>query len=271
MPGESLDDALGAVDALAAEGIPAVLTQLGENVDSAADVRQVVDHYRGAVDRIVEGELDVHLSIKPTHLGLDLGGDVCRKAVDTLRTHASEGGVPLWIDMEDSSYLEATLDLYHDQHEPGSAFGICLQAYLHRTPDDLEKVLEAGGWVRLVKGAYREAPEVAIQSRREVDEAFLALGRRLAEATPGGDVSIPLRHVLGSHDMTLLAQIPDGPEVQMLYGIRTGAWPEVQEAGTPFRVLISYGEHWYPWYMRRLAERPANVGFLVRSLLPGGG
>lgn len=269
MPGETLDHALAAAHQLADERIPSVLTQLGENVDSSADVARVVDHYCVAVDRSLAEELDVQLSVKPTHLGLDLGEDVCRTALARLVRHAHSAGVPLWIDMEDSSYVERTLALYHDLLRPGAPLGVCLQAYLHRTPDDLAGVLEAGGTVRLVKGAYREPPAVALQGAGAVDAAFLALGRTLSDdlAQPGRVSTF--RHVLGSHDLTLLAEIPDGPEIQMLYGIRRRDWARVVEAGTPFRVLISYGEHWYPWYVRRLAERPANLGFLVRSMLPG--
>ena len=271
MPGETLDEALAAAHRLAGEGIPVVLTQLGENVDSAAAVTRVVDHYRSAVDRSLAEGLDVQISVKPTHLGLDLGEEVCRGALGRLARHALSAGVPLWIDMEDSSYVERTLELYLSLLDPGAPLGICLQAYLHRTPEDLDRVLQAGGSVRLVKGAYREPAEVALQGSGAVDAAFLHLARRLSDET-GGDAggTVGLRHVLGSHDMDLLSQVPDGPEIQMLYGIRTRVWPSILAAGTSFRVLISYGEQWYPWYLRRLAERPANLIFVARSMLPGG-
>lgn len=269
MPGETLDHALAAAHQLADERIPCVLTQLGENVDSSADVGRVVDHYRAAVDRSLAEELDVQLSVKPTHLGLDLGEHVCRAALGRLIRHAQSAGVPVWIDMEDSSYVERTLGLYHDLLERGAPLGVCLQAYLHRTPEDLASVLEAGGTVRLVKGAYRESADVALQDAEAVDAAFLALGRKLADDLARPDRESTLRHVLGSHDLALLEGIPEGPEIQMLYGIRRRDWGGMVAADTPFRVLISYGEHWYPWYVRRLAERPANIGFLVRSMLPG--
>ncbi len=268
MPGETLDEALAASHRLAGEGIPVVLTQLGENVDSAAAVSRVVDHYRSVVDRSLEEGLDVQVSVKPTHLGLDLGEEICRGALSRLAHHALSAGVPVWIDMEDSSYVDATLDLYRSLLDPGAPLGICLQAYLHRTPADLEAVLGAGGTVRLVKGAYREPEDVALQGSGAVDAAFLHLAGELSLDLTGPGAGRPLRHVLGSHDIDLLSQIADGPEIQMLYGIRTRAWPKILEVGTPFRVLISYGEQWYPWYVRRLAERPANLLFVARSVLP---
>jgi len=180
--------------------------------------------------------------------------------------------VPLWLDMEDATYVDRTLDLYRRLLlRAGPRVGICLQAYLHRTPMDLAEVLAAGGRIRLVKGAYRASAAHALQDRAAVDGAFLVLPERLAReplTEPG------LRHVLGTHDPGLLERLGLGPtgngppesgplSVQMLYGIQEDAWDALVRRDIPFRVLISYGAHWYPWFMRRLAERTSNLRFVL--------
>jgi proline dehydrogenase len=278
MPGETLEKALDAADELEERGIPCVLTQLGENVETERDADQVVVHYRSVLDAVRFRDLDVQLSVKPTHLGMDLGLDGTVRRVGWLLETAEASGIPLWIDMEDSSYVDRTLELFLELLPGRRDFGICLQAYLHRTGADMDRVLEAGGAVRLVKGAYRESPDVAIRGKRKVDDAYRTLaGRLLDHAETRNDGVL---HVLGTHDLALLESLVGplrgsrdvaipGAEVQMLYGIRTRDWPRLQAAGVPLRILISYGERWFPWYMRRLAERPTNALFVLRSLMPG--
>jgi proline dehydrogenase len=178
----------------------------------------------------------------------------------------------LWIDMEESQYVDATLELFRRVRSGHAGVGVCLQAYLRRTAADLESLLAEGAAVRLVKGAYREPPEVAFQQKAEIDAAFLALApRMLAAATP------ERRQVLGTHDVALVervrarataAGVPDGTwEVHMLYGIRTAELRALAAGGVAARVFLCYGTQWFPWYVRRLAERPANVWFVLRSLV----
>jgi proline dehydrogenase len=286
LPGERLDEALEACRELAGREIPAVLTCLGENVVSDEEADAAASGYREAVTSIQENGLDVHISVKPTHLGLDLGFESTAERMEALLEVAEGAGVPLWLDMEDASYVDRTLGLYRRLFlRAGPRVGICLQAYLHRTPMDLEEVLAAGGRVRLVKGAYRESSTHALQDRAAVDGAFLAMAERLAREPLGGP---GLRHVLGTHDLGLLERLglgahdadarkagahgggngspprDGGPlSVQMLYGIQEDAWDGLVRRDIPFRVLISYGAHWYPWFMRRLAERPSNLRFLM--------
>ena len=291
LPGEGLEDALEACRELAGRGIPAVLTSLGENVVSEKEADAAARGYREAAHSIREKGLDIQLSVKPTHLGLDLGFESTAERMEALLEGAEGAEVPLWLDMEDATYVDRTLDLYRRLLlRAGPRVGICLQAYLHRTPMDLEEVLAAGGRIRLVKGAYRESAADALQDRAAVDGAFLALAERLAReplTEPG------LRHVLGTHDLGLLERLGLGPHdadrhkadrheadpheggkgstpanggplpVQMLYGIQEDAWDALVRRDIPFRDLISYGAHWYPWFMRRLAERPSNLRFVL--------
>lgn len=269
LPGERAEDAMVAAEGLRARGLPTVVSQLGENVASAEGAREAAEHYLGVIEELRARGLDTQVSVKPTHLGLELDPALARTLVSGLLDAAQPHGIALWLDMEESRFVDATLELYHTLLPGRARFGVCLQAYLHRTPADLEGVLEAGGRVRLVKGAYREPGHIALRGRTAVDAAFAALARRLA-ADPA-DPARP-RHVAGTHDLELLERVPIAPgpdasvEVQMLYGIRTDDGEGLARSGVPVRIYISYGERWYPWYLRRLAERPANVGLLVRSL-----
>jgi proline dehydrogenase len=178
----------------------------------------------------------------------------------------------LWIDMEESHYVDATLELYREARRRHANLGVCLQAYLRRTPNDLESLLGIGGSVRLVKGAYAEPPEVAFPKKSDTDAAYFALAQRmLAAATPQQP------QVFGTHDLALIDRVraqavsknlsKGAWEVHMLYGIKATAQRALATTGVTVRVLISYGSHWFPWYVRRLAERPANVWFVVRSLV----
>ncbi len=265
MPGESLEEAL---DAAAALRWGVVLTELGENVGSRADVERVRDGYLGAVERVREREVDAELSVKPTHLGLDLGEELCTEAIRALAVAVGPSGGTLWVDMEDSSYVDRTLALVYALQGAPAPVGVCLQAYLHRTPDDLEALLAAGIPIRLVKGAYREPPDRTIAEKREVDRRYLELARKMRDSPPPGG-----RHVLGTHDTRILRALrgEEGGlgslEVQMLYGIGGGEQARLWSEGVPLRTLISYGESWFPWYMRRLAERPANLWFVLRQTI----
>jgi proline dehydrogenase len=272
MPGEDIASATDAAAILASEHIGSVLSALGERVTTRADAEAVRDHYLGVIDEISRRALPAHISVKLTHLGLDVDRALCRDSVYALAERVATAGAVLWIDMEESHYVDATLALYRDVRGRYAPVGICLQAYLRRTPNDLDSILGAGGSVRLVKGAYREPPAVAFPRKRDTDAAFFDLGNRmLAAARPDRP------QVFGTHDLSLVERLREHAgslrvpkeawEVHMLYGIRTADLRALAAGGVGVRVLVSYGTHWFPWYVRRLAERPANVWFVLRSVI----
>jgi proline dehydrogenase len=272
MPGETVDDALRAAGELRGLGIGAVITRLGENIRDAGEASEVARHYLGGLER-ASALGRVELSVKPTQLGLDVDRDLCAAALRSLAERAKALGTYVWIDMEQSRYVDATLDLGLGVRDAGPHVGVCVQAYLRRTPEDVERLVAGGVGIRLVKGAYREPPAVALPARREVDARYLALARRLLapDARAGG-----VRAVFGTHDPRLLRAIPDHAEGEglapgacefhLLYGIQRAEQRRLARAGHRVSVLVSYGSHWFPWYMRRLAERPANVLFVVKSV-----
>jgi len=274
MPGETLADALGAAIPLQAAGIGTLYTRLGENLENLAAADEVATHYLGAIEQIVAARIDGEISVKPTQLGLDHDTEVCFAHLVRLAEHAAAAGSYLWIDMEGSAYVEATISLYERLRAVQPRTGICLQAYLHRTAADIERLRPLDPAIRLVKGAYDEPESIAYTSRRSVDANYVGLAVRFLLDGRGR----PIRLALGTHDVTLLEQIAeqvsaagigrDGFEIEMLYGIREDQQYRLAAAGYRIQALIAYGEHWYPWYMRRLAERPANVGFAMRQLLP---
>lgn len=274
LPGESLDDAVAAAVDLQARGQRSILTLLGENVADRAAAAAVAEHYERAVEAIGEAGLSADLSVKPTHLGLDLGVDVAEQGLRTVVKRAGAAGRIVAVDMEDSGYVDRTLALYRSVRADHENVGVCLQAYLYRTEDDLRALLPLQPMVRLVKGAYREADDVAWPRKSDVDAAYLARARELLEALreDGG-----LRIAFGTHDRGMIDGIRamaadrsidrDVFEIQMLYGIRRELQRELTAEGYTVRILVSYGEEWFPWYMRRLAERPANVWFMMRSMV----
>ena len=272
MPGETLGDALDACKAFAAQGLPTTLTKLGENVTTAAEADVVVHHYLAVLQRVAELRLDTEISVKLSHLGLDFDTDLAYRNTESLADRARGLGNWVWVDMEASSYAEPTLQIYRRLREGFANVGICLQAYLRRTPADVETVLGGGG-IRLVKGAYREPGELIVGSRRAVDQRYFELALKLALGRKEGG----LRLALATHDVGLIERIEqaaeragvqrDAYEVQMLYGIRHADQFRLLREGYRVRTLIAYGSSWYPWYMRRLAERPANLFFVARNVL----
>ncbi len=275
MPGEEIEDALRAAVDLQVLGIGTLYTRLGENLTEIAQAQAVADHYLGLLERIKAAEIDGEISVKPTQLGLDVDEDACFELLRTLAAAAETQGSCLWIDMEDSSYVDRTLDLYQRLRASHPRTGICLQAYLRRTAKDVERLLPIGPAIRLVKGAYDEPKAVAFRSKKEVDANFLGIAVTLLRESR----TRPIRLGLGTHDVELVEQIAGHAaaagigkgafEVQMLYGIRAKEQRRLARNGYRVQVLIAYGAAWYPWYMRRLAERPANVLFALRQLLPG--
>ena len=274
MPGETLADALRAGGPLQAAGIGTIYTRLGENLENLGAADEVAAHYLGALDQIAASGIRGEISVKPTQLGLDLDADACFGYLVRLAERAADTGSYLWIDMEGSAYVEATIALYERLRAVQPRTGICLQAYLRRTPADIERLRPLDPAIRLVKGAYDEPDTIAYTNRRSVDACYLGLAVRFLLEGRGR----PIRLGLGTHDVELIEQIAeqvgaasigrDGFEVEMLYGIREDQQRRMAAAGYRVQALIAYGEHWYPWYMRRLAERPANVVFAARQLLP---
>jgi proline dehydrogenase len=273
MPGETFDDMLQAARSMAPAGIASVFTRLGENVADAIEARGVADHYLEGIDRINAIGLPCEPSVKLTQLGLDIDRDRTRQNLAEIAARAHAAGSYLWIDMEQSGYVDATLELTRELRERYPGVGVCLQAYLHRTREDLARMLSIGAGVRLVKGAYRESPAVALAAKRDVDASYVHLGRALLDARARQGAS---RVVFGTHDTRIVAElcrhahaagIPPGHyEFHMLYGIQRAEQLRLASAGESVRVLIAYGTYWFPWYMRRLAERPANVWFVVKSV-----
>ena len=274
MPGESLDDALGAAKQLSGERLGAILTHLGENVRDAAEARTVADHYLEVVRRVKESGLDAEVSVKLTQLGLDLGTGVATE--NLMRIADAAGAIPgrLWIDMESSPYVDATFEVYRAVKQKFPRLGICVQSYLHRTAKDLEMLIALGAAVRVVKGAYKEPATVVMPKKADVDESFYQLSiRLLAEDARRAGAWL----AAGTHDPGLIARIAawadgaklprDGYEFALLYGIQRAEQARLAAGGYRCRVLVSYGTFWFPWYMRRLAERPANVLFMMRGVL----
>lgn len=274
MPGEALSDALEAGKILNRRGLPVVYTELGENVTTAEEAEAVARRYVDALDRMAALALDAEISVKATHLGLDLDTDLARRNLDRLVGRADQLETMVWVDMEDSSYVDRTLELVRSARSRSRRVGVCLQAYLHRTPDDLVALKDPPTRVRLVKGAYREPAELAIQKKRDVDRRYYELAARMLKDRDYVSAAVP---VFGTHDDHLIERIretarqyglaPGQLEFHMLYGIRTDLQEWLAAAGATVRVLISYGEHWYPWYVRRLAERPANLWFVAKQLV----
>jgi proline dehydrogenase len=288
MPGETLDAALDAARGLQQRGASAVLTHLGENLSEAAEAEAVTAHYMELLLRVHAEHLDVQISVKPTQLGLDLDVDTCFRHLMALVDEASRLGNFVWIDMESTKYVDLTLELFRRARAASPHIGVCLQAYLRRTAVDLESLLPLGPAVRLVKGAYKEPPSLAFPDKKDVDENFFDLASRLLDddAQRAGAMA-----AIGTHDPRLVERLrrraaaravppvapagvprPGGApvagyEFEMLYGIQPRLQARLLEKREPLRVLISYGEFWFPWYMRRLAERPANVWFVVRSVV----
>jgi len=272
MPGERPEDALAAGAAIAATGRGILYTQLGEAITNAQAAVAVRDHYLWFFDQIHEQRLPAHVSVKPTQLGLDLSIDECERHLLTLAAKAERTGSALWLDMEDSSYVDRTLDLYVALLRKHPSTGVALQAYLHRTPDDVARLMPLRPTIRLVKGAYDEPKGIAFEKKSDTDRAYYALASRMLDGARSGTCS----PVFGTHDLSMIARIADQAtvsgvgkdkyQIHMLYGIRDAAQLRLVSQGHIVKTLISYGSAWYRWYMRRLAERPANVLFVVKSM-----
>jgi proline dehydrogenase len=274
MPGEDVESALTAAGAFQIEGIASEFTRLGENIEVIAEGDAVAEHYAKLIDEIAARKLDGEVSVKLTQLGYDLDVERTLEHCRTLAAKAAEDGKTLWIDMEGSAYAEGTIAFYERLKASHPNTGLCLQAYLRRTAADVQRLLPLDPAIRLVKGAYAESAAVAYQGRHDVDSNYAALAVSMLDAMKAGRT---VRLGLGTHDVRLIEQIAQHAaalglprtsfEVQMLYGIRMDQQRRLARDGYRVRDLIAYGEAWYPWYMRRLAERPANVLFALRQMI----
>jgi proline dehydrogenase len=274
MPGETVEDAIGAAKALAPTRINTILTRLGENITHITEADEVAAHYTKVIDLVKASGLDAEISVKPTQLGFDQDVEICFKHLCALNDRAVAAGNFLWLDMESSPYVDGTIALYKRLRARTPKIGIAIQAYLHRTEKDLEPLVAVGAAIRLVKGAYLEPATVAMPNKADVDANYFKLASRLlqddATSKPGA-----LLHI-ATHDIGLQQQLQQviaerkvdksRYEFAMLYGIQTARQQELASAGIRTRCLISYGEYWFPWYMRRLAERPANVWFVAKNM-----
>jgi proline dehydrogenase len=268
--GETLDDSIAALRRLNGQGLHANTTLLGEAVHDEATTQQVVAEYEEVMRRIAADELNANVALKLTHLGLDIGEELAFANVKQLAERATELGQFLRIDMEQSAYVEATLRIYRRLREAGlDRVGTVLQAYLYRTPDDLDALLPLAPNLRLVKGAYLEPPAVAYPQKGDVDAMY---GRLMERMLSGGGYT-----AIATHDETLIDRAiayadahgvgRERFEFQMLYGVRTQLQLDLVRRGYKVLVATPYGPEWYPYLMRRLGERPANLLFFVRNAL----
>jgi proline dehydrogenase len=268
MPGERLEDALAAAAEMAAQGISTLLTLLGEDVTEREQADAITRQYLEALRAISERRLPAHLSVKLTQLGLGVDNSLLEASLDRLAGAAAEVERLLWIDMEGSGTTDATIEAYRRLRARHDNVGLCLQAYLRRTPSDLRSLMPLRPRIRLVKGAYRERAAIAFQSRSEVSGAYSQIALQLLDETERGHQP----PTLATHDVKLLRSIlataqatRDRYEVAMLYGIRSADLSALSAEGHRSTVLISYGSEWAAWYLRRLAERPANLMFGITA------
>ena len=271
MPGENIDDALAAARQLAEKRIATLVTHLGENIADRSEAESVTNHYLDVLRQINAANLPTEVSVKLTQLGLDLDREFCYANLVRL-IEATPPDKTLWIDMEQSPYVDVTLEIYLRARKAYANVGVCVQAYLYRTQKDLDSLIAIGAAVRLVKGAYNEPAEIAYPLKKDVDSSYMDLAKRLLspEARKAG-----VRAAIATHDRALISSLIDWAtaqgvpknrlEFQMLYGIQRAEQLRLAQEGYRSAVLISYGTFWYPWFMRRLAERPANVLFLARN------
>jgi proline dehydrogenase len=271
--GETLDEAIRVAAELARSGRRVTLNQLGENVATAEESRKSCDSYLEMLRALDRAALDATISVKLTHLGLDLDFQHCRSLTLEIAARAAAVGRALEIDMEGSAYTDSTIDIFEAAQRQYHNTGLALQASLRRSERDLERLAVLNPKIRLVKGAYREPPALAFQKKSEVDANYRKLLDLLLRPRTNGRFTA----AIATHDPALLdfarhtiEEYDVGPsqyEFQMLFGIRRDLQEQIHAAGHPLRVYIPFGSAWCPYFMRRLAERPANVWFVFRSLL----
>jgi proline dehydrogenase len=272
--GETLDEAVAVVKELNARGIKAILNEVGESITTQAEASEAAQVFHELLRRIETEGLDADISLKPSHVGLTFGRDFCYENIaDIVKTAQSYRNL-VEIDIEGSQDVEATLEVYYRLLDTfKGSVRLAIQAYLYRTPEDLEHIIERGGSIRLVKGAYHEPPDIAYQDPAEINRAAIRLMDTMLSPKARAQGS---RLMLGSHDPKLIEWlireteargIPKKEfEFQMLLGIRRDEQQRLADLGYQVRIYVPFGNAWYPYFMRRLAERPANVFFILRAM-----
>ncbi|HMV86750.1 MAG TPA: proline dehydrogenase family protein [Blastocatellia bacterium] len=269
--GENIEAAILTIKELNKIGITATFDHLGESTTNKAEAEADVREYLRLLNRINETGVDSNASVKLTQLGLDINEDYCLENTRMIVAEAHRLGNFVRIDMEDSSKTDATLRIFKQLFKEFGNVGIVLQAYLYRTEKDVDEVLSMGARIRLCKGAYNEPAEVAFPEKSDVDANFVKLAQKL--------ISSGIYHGIATHDLRMIRATQefaarqgitkDKYEFQMLYGVRRDLMIQLAQEGYRIRTYVPYGEFWYPYFMRRLAERPANVWFIVKSLFHG--
>jgi proline dehydrogenase len=280
--GQTADDAISAIQALNSQNINATLDHLGESVSSEAEAQHAAESYVYVLEKIQSHTACSNVSIKLTQFGLDLGEELCARNVRRVAEAARQLDNFVRIDMEGSPYTDRTLAIFRSLHQEFDNVGIVVQAYLYRTEADVESLIASGARVRLCKGAYQEPPDKAFPVKADVDANYFKLAKMLLDAArqgpPAGDGGrFPPMPALATHDEKLVARLEgyidqiglgrDFYEFQMLYGIRRDLQQRLAGKGRPVRVYVPYGTEWYPYFMRRLAERPANLWFFLSNLV----
>jgi proline dehydrogenase len=268
--GMEIGDALLVAQALNQQGLLVTLDSLGESVSSEVEAQAAAEIYHKLLDLIASHRVNANVSVKLTQMGLELSPQLAGEIAQSLAQHAKSLGNFVRIDMEDSSLTQVTLDIVrrvHAQPELRNSIGIVIQAYLYRSQADIEQLIVEGIRVRLCKGAYKEPAEVAFPVKSDVDINYVRLGEMLLDS--------PIYHGLATHDESMIAAAkayaaghniaPSRFEFQMLYGVRRDLQRKLVSEGFNVRVYVPFGREWYPYFMRRLAERPANVLFLAKN------
>jgi proline dehydrogenase len=268
--GFRIEDALAAASSLNSQGMAVTLDSLGENVATPEQARQSAQVYHWLLDAIAQAKLNANVSLKLTQMGMDLGQELAFGVVSDLVNHAVQCDCFVRVDMEGTAYTQATLDLVRRLHtEPANQghVGIVIQAYLRRSAEDIATLLRDRIRIRLCKGAYREPPDLAFPDKKDVDANFVALTKVLLKSG--------VFHGIATHDPAMIAATrdfaraeridPSAFEFQMLYGVRRDLQRSLVQEGYRVRVYVPFGDEWYPYFMRRLAERPANVIFLAKN------
>jgi proline dehydrogenase len=269
--GEEMEDGLNAVRKVNKEGALATLDHLGEEVSEAGEAVAATEIYLEALDLINENGADTNVSVKPTQVGLKIDKKLCEDNFTKIIERAKKYDNFVRMDMEGSDCTQDTLDVFKNLRKRYDNVGIVIQSYLYRSDQDVDEVLQLGGRIRLCKGAYKEPKEIAYPKMQQVDESFLQLTEKMLLSG--------IYHGIGTHDERLIEKtkefaknrnIPkESYEFQLLYGIRTELRHQLVKDGYKVRVYIPFGREWYPYFMRRLAERPANLFFFLKNFFKG--
>jgi proline dehydrogenase len=275
--GETMDEAIAVARQLKAQEIGAILNHVGESVTTEAEATGAAQEVIALLERIAAEGIEASISIKPSHVGLAFGTDFCYENIADIVQVAQRHNILVEIDIEASPDVDATLEIYHRLLDTfGDGIRQAIQSYLYRTPADMEPIIARGGSIRLVKGAYQESPEIAYQDRDEINQASI----RIIDMFLSPDALTTGAYLaLGSHDPVLIEALlakarernisTDKYEIQMLLGVRRDEQRRLAEMGHRVRIYVPFGDAWYPYFMRRLAERPANVLFMARAFFGG--